>query len=139
MRNGSLEQWLHPRIETVEHPRTLDLDQRLDIIIDVASALHYLHHECEQLVLHCDLKPSNVLIDENIVAHVSDFGIARLVSLVDDISSKETSTIGVKGTVGYAPPGIYNIFFMFIRVLLSFVVDFILYTCYKILTIVFYI
>jgi serine/threonine protein kinase len=86
----------------------------LDIIIDVASALHYLHHECEQLVLHCDLKPSNVLIDENIVAHVSDFGIARLISFVDDISSKETSTIGVKGTVGYAPPGIYKILFMFI-------------------------
>jgi serine/threonine protein kinase len=114
MKNGSLEQWLHPRIEMVEHPRTLDLDQRLDIIIDVASALHYLHHECEQLVLHCDLKPSNVLIDENIVAHVSDFGIARLISFVDDISSKETSTIGVKGTVGYAPPGIYKILFMFI-------------------------
>jgi hypothetical protein len=48
------------------------------------------------------------------VAHVSDFGIARLISFVDDISSKETSTIGVKGTVGYAPPGIYKILFMFI-------------------------
>ncbi|PNX93911.1 LRR receptor-like kinase resistance protein, partial [Trifolium pratense] len=104
MKNGSLEQWLHLRTGNVEHPRTLDLNQRLNIIIDVACALHYLHHECEQLVLHCDLKPSNVLIDEDIVAHVSDFGIARLVSSVDSISPKDTSTIGIKGTVGYAPP-----------------------------------
>ncbi|PNX71478.1 kinase-like protein [Trifolium pratense] len=94
MKNGTLEQWLHPRIENGEHPRTLDLDQRMNIIIDVASALHYLHHECGQLVLHCDLKPSNVLIDEDIIAHVSDFGIARLVSAID----------GIKGNVGYAPP-----------------------------------
>ena len=47
VKNGSLEQWVHLRIENVEHPRTLDLDQRLNIIIDVASALHYLHHECD--------------------------------------------------------------------------------------------
>ncbi|PNX68804.1 kinase-like protein, partial [Trifolium pratense] len=83
MKNGSLEQWLHPEILNEEHPTTLGLDQRLSIIIDVAYALHYLHQECEQLVLHCDLKPNNVLLDDDMVAHVSDFGI--------------------KGTVGYAP------------------------------------
>ncbi|MCI31926.1 kinase-like protein, partial [Trifolium medium] len=38
------------------------------------------------------------------VAHVSDFGIARLVSPVDGISPQETSTLGIKGTIGYAPP-----------------------------------
>jgi hypothetical protein len=40
------------------------------------------------------------------VARVSDFGIARLVSIIDDTSHQETSTIGIKGTIGYAPPGI---------------------------------
>ncbi|XP_058762504.1 probable LRR receptor-like serine/threonine-protein kinase At3g47570 [Vicia villosa] len=104
MKNGSLEQWLHPEILNAEHPTTLDLSHRLNIIIDVASALHYLHQECEQLVIHCDLKPSNVLLDDDMVAHVSDFGIARLVSVIDDTSHKDTSTIGIKGTVGYAPP-----------------------------------
>ncbi|KAJ1431190.1 Serine/threonine-protein kinase, active site [Sesbania bispinosa] len=104
MKNGSLEQWLHPRTGGEEHPRTLDLDQRLNIIMDVASALHYLHLECEQMVLHCDLKPSNILLDDDMVAHVSDFGIARLVSTIDGISQKQTSTVGIKGTVGYAPP-----------------------------------
>ncbi|XP_045813786.1 probable LRR receptor-like serine/threonine-protein kinase At3g47570 isoform X2 [Trifolium pratense] len=100
MKNGSLEPWLHPEILNAEPPTTLDLSHRLNIIIDVASALHYLHHECEQLVIHCDLKPSNVLLDEDMVAHVSDFGIARLVSTI----SGNTSTIGIKGSVGYAPP-----------------------------------
>ncbi|XP_045813746.1 probable LRR receptor-like serine/threonine-protein kinase At3g47570 isoform X1 [Trifolium pratense] len=104
MKNGSLEQWLHPREENGEHPRTLDLNQRLNTIIDVASALHYLHHECEQLILHCDLKPSNVLIDNDMVSHVSDFGISRLISAIDGTSQMDNSTIEIKGTVGYAPP-----------------------------------
>ncbi|WJX61433.1 non-specific serine/threonine protein kinase [Trifolium repens] len=104
MKNGSLEQWLHPEILNAEPPTTLDLSHRLNIIIDVASALHYLHRECEQLVIHCDLKPSNVLLDNDMVARVSDFGIARLVSLISNISHKDTSTIGIKGTIGYAPP-----------------------------------
>ncbi|CAJ2652652.1 unnamed protein product [Trifolium pratense] len=97
MKNGSLDQWLH-----TEPPIKLDLSQRLNIIIDVASALHYLHQECEQLVLHCDLKSSNVLLDDDLVAR--DFGIARLVSVIGDISHKDTITIGIRGTLSYAPP-----------------------------------
>ncbi|GAU15765.1 hypothetical protein TSUD_235810 [Trifolium subterraneum] len=104
MSNGSLEQWLHPGIMNAWNQRMLDLDQRLNITIDIASVLHYLHHDCDQTIIHCDLKPSNVLLDDDMVARVSDFGIARLVSVVDDTSHQETSTIGIKGTVGYAPP-----------------------------------
>ncbi|CAJ2646904.1 unnamed protein product [Trifolium pratense] len=104
MSNGSLEQWLHPGIVNAGNQRRLELDQRLNIIVDIASVLHYLHHECELLVIHCDLKPSNVLLDDDMIAHVSDFGIARLVSTIDNTSHKESSTIGIKGTIGYAPP-----------------------------------
>ncbi|KAK7304744.1 hypothetical protein VNO77_42631 [Canavalia gladiata] len=105
MKNGSLEQWLHQdEPASVEHPRTLDLDQRLNIIIDVASALHYIHHECDQPIIHCDLKPSNVLLDDNMIAHVGDFGIARFLSTINGTSHEQTSTIEVKGTFGYAPP-----------------------------------
>ncbi|XP_058762516.1 probable LRR receptor-like serine/threonine-protein kinase At3g47570 [Vicia villosa] len=104
MSNGSLEQWLHPGITNTENQRMLNLDQRLNIIVGIASVLHYLHYECEKSVIHCDVKPSNVLLDDDMVARVSDFGIARLVLAVDGTSHKETSTIGIKGTVGYAPP-----------------------------------
>ncbi|XP_057448802.1 probable LRR receptor-like serine/threonine-protein kinase At3g47570 [Lotus japonicus] len=104
MKNGSLEQWLHPGNGSEELREPLDLEQRLSIIVDVASALHYLHQECEQVVLHCDIKPSNVLLDEDMVAHVSDFGIARLVSTIDGSSDQQSSTIGIKGTLGYAAP-----------------------------------
>ncbi|KAL9328390.1 hypothetical protein ACSQ67_003393 [Phaseolus vulgaris] len=92
-RNGSLEQWLHRRTLGAEHLRSLNLDERLNIMIDVASAIHYLHHECEKLIIHCDLKPTNVLLDDDMVAHVSDFGIARLLSTVNSTTSGQTSTI----------------------------------------------
>ncbi|KAL2327858.1 hypothetical protein Fmac_021285 [Flemingia macrophylla] len=104
LENGSLEQWLHPTSLISEHRRTLNLDQRLNIMIDVAFALHYLHNECEQSIVHCDLKPSNVLLDDNMTAHVSDFGMARLLSTINVAPSKQTSTIGIKGTIGYSPP-----------------------------------
>ncbi|KAF7825804.1 putative LRR receptor-like serine/threonine-protein kinase [Senna tora] len=104
MSNGSLENWLHPSSESGDLPRTLDLDRRLNILSNVAYALHYLHHECEQPIIHCDLKPSNILLDEDMIVHVSDFGLARLVSTLNGFSKKLTSTTGIKGTIGYAPP-----------------------------------
>ncbi|RDX84314.1 putative LRR receptor-like serine/threonine-protein kinase, partial [Mucuna pruriens] len=103
MTNGSLERWLHPSTDLGNQSFSLNLDQRLNIIIDVAYAFHYLHYESEQAIIHCDLKPSNVLLNDCLVAHVSDFGLAkRLSSIV--VSPKQTNTIEIKGTIGYAPP-----------------------------------
>ncbi|XP_061346128.1 probable LRR receptor-like serine/threonine-protein kinase At3g47570 [Gastrolobium bilobum] len=103
MTNGSLESWLHPATKIAHQPRSLNLEERLNIITDVASAVHYLHHECEQAIIHCDLKPGNVLLDDCMVAHVSDFGLARLLSSVG-VSLMQSSTIEIQGTIGYAPP-----------------------------------
>ncbi|CAN4091937.1 unnamed protein product [Withania somnifera] len=68
-------------------------------MIDVACALEYLHHGCSLPVIHCDIKPSNVLMDENMVAHLSDFGISKL--LGEDESDLYTKTLA---TLGYIAP-----------------------------------
>nr|XP_033511045.1 LRR receptor-like serine/threonine-protein kinase EFR [Nicotiana tomentosiformis] len=93
MPNGSLDKWLY------SHNYFLDIMQRLNIMIDVACALEYLHHGCSSHVIHCDLKPSNVLLDENMVAHRSDFGISKL--LGDNESDLYTKTLA---TLGYIAP-----------------------------------
>ncbi|KAK9081797.1 hypothetical protein Syun_031243 [Stephania yunnanensis] len=79
MPNGSLEKWLHPSEIDVERyiAENLNLSRRLDTAIDVAYALEYLHNQCKISIIHCDLKPSNILLDEVMVAHVGDFGLAK--------------------------------------------------------------
>jgi serine/threonine protein kinase len=109
MTNGSLEEWLH---QNAEQQKTLKLEERLEIVFGIAFALHYLHYECEKPIVHCDLKPSNVLLDDDMVAHVSDFGLARLVSTIDGNSNNQVSSMGIKGTIGYTPPGIYSLKFL---------------------------
>ncbi|KAL2519905.1 putative LRR receptor-like serine/threonine-protein kinase [Forsythia ovata] len=78
MPNGNLNKWL------------------LEIMIDVACALEYLHHGYLSPIVHCDLKPSNILLDEDMVAHVADFGIAKL--FTEDQRISLTKTLG---TIGY--------------------------------------
>ncbi|RWR91194.1 Protein kinase domain-containing protein [Cinnamomum micranthum f. kanehirae] len=104
MPNGSLDTWIHPNEE--QHNSTcLNFIQRLNVAIDVASALDYLHHDCEAPIVHCELKPSNVLLDEDMVAHVGDFGLARIFSKdVGNCSQAQSSSIGIKGSIGYVAP-----------------------------------
>ncbi|KAL2512280.1 putative LRR receptor-like serine/threonine-protein kinase [Abeliophyllum distichum] len=72
MPNGNLNKWLH------SSNSYLNIAQRLEIMIDVASALEYIHHGYPSPIVHCDLKPINILLDEDMVAHVADFGISKL-------------------------------------------------------------
>ncbi|KAM4072560.1 hypothetical protein ACB094_11G146800 [Castanea mollissima] len=105
MENGSLDEWLHPRDEALDKAKNLSLLQRLNIAIDVANALDYLQHHCQTPVIHCDLKPSNILLDDEMMAHVSDFGLARLLfDATQDFSVDQSSSIRVRGTIGYTPP-----------------------------------
>ncbi|XP_024178078.1 LRR receptor-like serine/threonine-protein kinase EFR [Rosa chinensis] len=93
MPNGSLEKWFYSQNSSFH------IMQRLDIMIDVASALEYLHHGYEVPIVHCDLKPSNILLDDDMVAHVADFGIARLLGGGDSMT--QTMTLA---TIGYMAP-----------------------------------
>ncbi|OIV97525.1 hypothetical protein TanjilG_11049 [Lupinus angustifolius] len=105
MSNGSLEDWLHPTNTLQYQTKTLTFIQRLNIAIDVACALEYLHHSCETSIVHCDIKPSNVLLDNDLVAHVGDFGLATfLYEESSNFSRQSHSSANLKGSIGYIPP-----------------------------------
>ncbi|KAL5720189.1 non-specific serine/threonine protein kinase [Ranunculus cassubicifolius] len=107
MTKGSLESWLHPSSDGEDVSRSLNFSERLNIAIDVASALDYLHNDCETPIVHCDLKPSNVLLDDELTARVADFGLAKFLATAekDSVSTKkEIRTVVIRGTIGYIPP-----------------------------------
>ncbi|MFQ6662549.1 hypothetical protein Gotur_030360, partial [Gossypium turneri] len=111
MENGSLEDWLHPLIgmNEPETARNLNFFQRVSVAIDVAHALEYLHHHCEEPIIHCDLKPSNILLDEQMVGHISDFGLAKIISTDRlNYSANKSSSLGLRGTIGYAAPEMFT-------------------------------
>ncbi|RRT58849.1 hypothetical protein B296_00004744 [Ensete ventricosum] len=94
--NGSLDGWIFPRSG---QERCLAWALRYQVAIDVAKALAYLHHDCRVRILHLDVKPENILLDRSFRAHVSDFGISRL---MQGDESKVVTTL--RGTIGYLAP-----------------------------------
>ncbi|KAF8029008.1 hypothetical protein BT93_E1630 [Corymbia citriodora subsp. variegata] len=105
--NVSLEDWLHPSPSSANgdgNAQKLSLVQRINISINVASPLDYLHNHLQSPVLHCDLKPGNVLLDAEMVGHVGDFGLAKVLIESTDDAKVKMSSAGVRGTVGYAAP-----------------------------------
>ncbi|WMV23716.1 hypothetical protein MTR67_017101 [Solanum verrucosum] len=93
MPNGSLENWLY------KEDRHLNLHQRVTVMFDTTMAVEYLHHGHVAPIVHCDLKPANVLLDEDMVAHVGDFGISKILAISKSIAYTETL-----GTLGYIAP-----------------------------------
>ncbi|CAM0947497.1 unnamed protein product [Alopecurus aequalis] len=104
MPNGSLDEWLHPDTSHQQEARRLNLPQRMSILFDVAYALDYLHCNGGAPIVHCDLKPSNVLLDSDMVAHVGDFGLSRILAEGCSNFQLSTNSLGFRGTIGYAPP-----------------------------------
>ncbi|KAL3813468.1 hypothetical protein ACJIZ3_014736 [Penstemon smallii] len=91
---GNLEKFIQERSN-----RAVDWRVLHKIAFDIARALAYLHDQCVPRVLHRDVKPSNILLDEDYNAYLSDFGLARLLG-----TSETHATTGVAGTFGYVAP-----------------------------------
>ncbi|GKV23395.1 hypothetical protein SLEP1_g33130 [Rubroshorea leprosula] len=95
MCNGSLDQWIFCRDKAL----ALGWQCRRKIILEIANGLAYLHGGCRQKIIHLDIKPQNILLDENFNAKVSDFGLSKLVGR--DQSQIVTT---MRGTPGYMAP-----------------------------------
>ncbi|PIA58553.1 hypothetical protein AQUCO_00500461v1, partial [Aquilegia coerulea] len=92
MVNGSLENFLFGSSK-------LDWKKRIQIVFGIARGLAYLHEDCSSQIIHCDIKPQNILLDESYVARISDFGLAKLLK-----SDQTRTTTGIRGTRGYVAP-----------------------------------
>lgn len=113
MANGNLDTWLHPRAHEHSERKTLTFNQRINIALDVAFALDYLHNQCASPLVHCDLKPSNILLDLDMIAYVSDFGLARCLNNTSNAYEGSSKSLAcLKGSIGYIPPGEITIFIM---------------------------
>ncbi|KAM5578763.1 G-type lectin S-receptor-like serine/threonine-protein kinase SD2-5 [Rosa sericea] len=96
MAKGSLDKWIFNK---KKDDHFLDWNTRFNIALGTAKGLAYLHEECEEKIVHCDIKPQNVLLDENFNAKVSDFGLAKMMNR--DQSLVHTT---LRGTRGYLAP-----------------------------------
>uniref|UniRef100_A0A1J3FG81 Putative receptor-like protein kinase n=1 Tax=Noccaea caerulescens TaxID=107243 RepID=A0A1J3FG81_NOCCA len=99
--NSSLDIWIFP--DKGNRRRSaggcLSWDQRYQVAIDVAKALAYLHHDCRSKILHLDVKPENILLDENYRAVVTDFGLSKLIA-----RDESRVVTDIRGTCGYLAP-----------------------------------
>uniref|UniRef100_A0A2N9FBJ0 Receptor-like serine/threonine-protein kinase n=1 Tax=Fagus sylvatica TaxID=28930 RepID=A0A2N9FBJ0_FAGSY len=94
MSNGSLADLL---FKAKERPLW---KERVRIALEVARGVFYLHQECEAHIIHCNLKPQNILMDDTWIAKISDFGLARL----SVPNQARNITMGIEGTSGYSAP-----------------------------------
>ncbi|CAK7329034.1 unnamed protein product [Dovyalis caffra] len=94
MPNGSLDRYIFQKPK-----KLLNLQQRRQVLADVAEGLNYLHHGWEQVVVHRDIKSSNILLDSDMRGRLGDFGLAKLYS-----HNEVPNTTRVVGTLGYLAP-----------------------------------
>uniref|UniRef100_M1D423 non-specific serine/threonine protein kinase n=1 Tax=Solanum tuberosum TaxID=4113 RepID=M1D423_SOLTU len=101
MPNGSLEKYITPREGGAE---LLSWKRKFEIALGVARGIEYLHRGCDIQILHFDIKPHNILLDENFIPKLSDFGLAK--SYPTDKSI--VTLTAARGTIGYVAPELIN-------------------------------
>ncbi|XP_022727272.1 rust resistance kinase Lr10-like [Durio zibethinus] len=99
MSNGSLADLLSKE----EVNRSLGLAKLIEIAVGVAKGIEYLHNGCESRILHLDIKPQNVLLDQSLNPKISDFGLAKVYSR----NHSNVTMTGARGTIGYIAPEIF--------------------------------
>ncbi|KAL8482988.1 hypothetical protein ACS0TY_025883 [Phlomoides rotata] len=100
MPNGSLDKYLYSR----ENTNSLSWERKHEIAIGVARGIEYLHRGCDIQILHFDIKPHNILLDDNFTPKITDFGLAKFFS-----TDKTVVTMtAIRGTIGYVAPELIN-------------------------------
>ncbi|RCV24532.1 hypothetical protein SETIT_5G092500v2 [Setaria italica] len=100
MPNGSLERYIYS-----ENPKsTIGWEKLYDIAIGIARGLEYLHRGCNRRIIHFDVKPHNILLDENYYPRIADFGLAKLCNIKESI----VSMAGARGTIGFIAPEVFS-------------------------------
>ncbi|XP_028800187.1 LEAF RUST 10 DISEASE-RESISTANCE LOCUS RECEPTOR-LIKE PROTEIN KINASE-like 2.5 [Neltuma alba] len=102
MSNGSLDKFIHNNAD--KNSLCLTWENLHQIAIGIARGLEYLHRGCNTRILHFDIKPHNILLDENFYPKISDFGLAKLCPKKESIISISE----VRGTIGYLAPEVWN-------------------------------
>ncbi|PVH39263.1 hypothetical protein PAHAL_5G466800 [Panicum hallii] len=100
MPNGSLDQYIYS-----ENPKeTLGWQKLYTIAIGIARGLEYLHHSCNTRIVHFDIKPQNILLDQDFCPKISDFGLAKLCHTKES----KLSMTGARGTIGFIAPEVHS-------------------------------
>ncbi|XP_023643075.1 LEAF RUST 10 DISEASE-RESISTANCE LOCUS RECEPTOR-LIKE PROTEIN KINASE-like 2.5 isoform X1 [Capsella rubella] len=99
MENGSLDKFISSKKSSI-----MDCGELYRIALGVARGLEYLHHGCRTRIVHFDIKPQNVLLDDNLCPKVSDFGLAKLCEKKESI----LSLLDTRGTIGYIAPELFS-------------------------------
>ena len=99
MPNGSLDKFIFSKEGSI----SLSYNKIYDIAIGIARGIAYLHHGCEMKILHFDIKPHNILLDEYFIPKISDFGLAKL----HPIENSVITMTAARGTIGYMAPELF--------------------------------
>ncbi|XP_048235757.1 LEAF RUST 10 DISEASE-RESISTANCE LOCUS RECEPTOR-LIKE PROTEIN KINASE-like 2.1 [Ricinus communis] len=102
MSNGSLEKYIYKE-KYLRANRELEWKTLYEIAIGIAQGLEYLHRGCNTRILHFDIKPHNILLDQEFCPKISDFGLAKICHGRESI----ISMVGARGTVGYIAPEVF--------------------------------